>query len=112
MNKKRTILTLSNSAIKQIKSIMSENKDAIGLRIFITTKGCSGLSYSMEYVSKKVDCDEEINQDNVRIFIDPKAIMFIIGTEMDYRYSNLESGFLFINPNEKGKCGCGESFHV
>lgn len=112
MHKKKSILTLSNAAIKQIKSIMSENKDSIGLRIFITTKGCSGLSYSMEYVSKKIDFDEEINQNGIRLFIDPKAIMFIIGTEMDYKDSNLESGFLFTNPNEKGKCGCGESFHV
>lgn len=112
MHTERSILTFSKSAIKQIKKIMSFDKHSIGLRVFVTTKGCSGLSYSMEYVKKEIDTDEEIMQHGIRFFIDPKAIMFIIGTEMDYQDNHLESGFLFKNPNEKGRCGCGESFHV
>ena len=75
-------------------------------------KGCSGLSYTLQYVDIVDDNDEIFEFDNIKIFVDPKSSLFLIGTQMDYVEGELESGFKFINPNEKGRCGCGESFHV
>jgi iron-sulfur cluster assembly protein len=112
-NNNKSLLMVTDSAIDQIKKIISNSKKpTIGVRIYVTTKGCSGLSYAMEYIDKESNLDEEISIKGVKIFIDPKAVMFILGTEMDYKETSLESGFSFRNPNEKGRCGCGESFHV
>ncbi|HAD86766.1 MAG TPA: Fe-S cluster assembly scaffold SufA, partial [Rhodospirillaceae bacterium] len=83
-----------------------------GVRVGIRTKGCSGMSYTLEFADEKNEFDEVVEDKGVRIFIDPKATMFIIGTEMDFVEDKLESGFVFNNPNEKGRCGCGESFHI
>src|SRR5512132_522872 len=77
-----------------------------------SARGCSGMSYTLEYADEKTPFDEVVETDGVTILIDPKATMFILGTEMDYVEDKLESGFVFRNPNEKGRCGCGESFHV
>jgi len=85
---------------------------ALGIRIGVRSKGCSGLSYTLEFAEEKGPFDEVVEADGVTILIDPKATMFILGTEMDYVEDKLESGFVFRNPNEKGRCGCGESFHI
>ena len=107
------ILTVTSSALQQIKALLKGRaKPAYGIRIGLKTKGCNGLSYSLEYADEKGPYDEEILMEELRILIDPKAIMYLLGTEMDFRQSELESGFVFRNPNEKGRCGCGESFHV
>ena len=73
---------------------------------------CSGLTYKLEYVDKPSVEDEVVDIEDIKIFVNPKASLFLIGTQMDYQEGTLESGFRFINPNEKGRCGCGESFHV
>jgi iron-sulfur cluster assembly protein len=86
--------------------------DVAGLRIGIKSKGCSGLSYSVEYAKERSPGDEIIEDKGITIFVDPKATLFIIGSEMDYVEDKLQSGFVFRNPNEKGRCGCGESFHI
>jgi len=78
----------------------------------VRTKGCSGLSYTLEYADERGKFDEVVEDKGVVILIDPKATMFILGTEMDYVEDKMETGFKFTNPNEKGRCGCGESFHV
>jgi iron-sulfur cluster assembly protein len=78
----------------------------------IKTRGCSGLSYYIEFADEKNPYDEIIQLDDVTVLIDPKAIMFVFGIVMDFETNDLESGFTFKNPNEKGRCGCGESFHV
>ena len=107
------MLNVTPSAVEHIKEmISSRGKNTLGIKVGINTKGCSGLSYTMEFVDQIDDSDEMIVIDEVKIFIDKKASLFLIGTEMDYEKGELESGFKFINPNEKGRCGCGESFHV
>ena len=106
-------MTLTGSAVERVKALLDQRgKPSAGIRIGVRTKGCSGLSYTLEYADAKGPADEVVEQDGVTILIDPKASMFIFGTEMDYVEEKLQTGFVFRNPNEKGRCGCGESFHV
>lgn len=107
------ILTLTDAAAERVKTLM-ENADepVVGLRVGISTKGCSGMSYVFEYATEKKKLEEEIVDKGVRVFVDPAAVMFLIGAEMDYQEDKLRSGFVFNNPNETSRCGCGESFSV
>jgi|TARA_B110001452_G_scaffold251109_1_gene239856 iron-sulfur cluster assembly protein len=107
------MITVTSKALDQVKRLLDQRgKNSKGIRIGIKTKGCSGLSYNLEYVDEPEKADEKIQIENVNIFIDSKATLFLIGTQMDYVEDDLQAGFEFTNPNEKGKCGCGESFHV
>jgi iron-sulfur cluster assembly protein len=109
----RMPLTITDAAFERVKSLLAQRgKPSAGIRISIRTKGCSGLSYSLEYADEKDPLDEMIEMNGVTVLIDPKAVMFILGTEMDYVEEKMQSGFVFQNPNEKGRCGCGKSFHV
>ena len=106
-------ITITDSALDRVKDLLeARGKPSAGIRISIRTKGCSGLSYSIEYADDKNPLDEVMEIEDVTILIDPKAILFILGTEMDYVEEKMQSGFVFVNPNEKGRCGCGKSFHV
>lgn len=106
-------ITLTPAAFDRVKTLLAERgKPSVGIRIGIRTKGCSGLSYALEYADGKDPLDEVMEMEGVTILIDPKAILFILGTEMDYVEEKMHSGFVFRNPNEKGRCGCGKSFHV
>jgi iron-sulfur cluster assembly protein len=106
-------LTITESAAKQINALLEKRgKPSLGIRIGIRTRGCSGHSYTLDYADEAQPMDEVVEQKGVRVLIDPKAILFVLGTEMDFVEEDLESGFKFQNPNEKGRCGCGESFHV
>ena len=106
-------MTLTSPAVERVKALIEQRgKPSAGIRIGVRTKGCSGLSYTLEYADAKGPMDEVVEQDGVTILIDPKASMFIFGTELDYVEEKLQTGFVFRNPNEKGRCGCGESFHV
>lgn len=108
-----TAMTITEAAVGRVKELLAQRgKPALGIRLGIRTAGCSGLSYTLEFADEKGEYDELVEQDGVKILIDPKAAMFLIGTEMDYVEEKLKSGFVFNNPNEKGRCGCGESFHV
>ncbi len=107
------IMSITPAAAERVRDLMAKrDKPALGIRIGVRTKGCSGLSYTLEYADAKSPGDEVVESQGVTLLVDPKASLFLIGTEMDYTVEKLKSGFVFRNPNEKGRCGCGESFHV
>lgn len=106
-------ITVTPAAVARVKALLDKRgKPSAGVRVGVRTRGCSGLSYTLEYADAKGPGDEAIEVEGVTILIDPKASMFVFGTEMDFVEDKLTSGFVFRNPNEKGRCGCGESFHV
>jgi iron-sulfur cluster assembly protein len=107
------LMTVTPAAAERAKALIeSRGKPTAGIRIGVRTKGCSGLSYTLEFADSQQPMDEVVETEGVKLLIDPKASLFLIGTEMDYEEEKLKSGFVFKNPNEKGRCGCGESFHV
>ena len=121
-NRKVDYLKITDAAISELNSKISvkDSNDIIGIKLGVKTKGCSGLAYdvcfaTIDNVSKY---DELLDSDKIKLFIDPKVSLFLFGTEMDYVHKKtktgiiMESGFVFNNPNETGKCGCGESFYV
>jgi iron-sulfur cluster assembly protein len=109
----RQAMTLTDAAADRIRALLAKRgRPAVGIRVGVRSRGCSGLTYTLEYADEKGKLDELVQDKGVTVLIDPKASMFIIGTEMDYVEDKLQSGFTFRNPNEKGRCGCGESFHV
>ena len=107
------VIKLSDNAVSRIKEIMSRaDNSAIGVRVGVKSGGCAGMSYVMEY-AKEVKKNEEVIEDKgVKVFIDPNAIMYLLGTEMDYKKEEFSSQFVFKNPNETERCGCGESFKI
>lgn len=109
----RSPITVTEAALSRIRELLAKRgKPSAGIRIGIRTKGCSGLSYTLEYADTRNPFDEVVELGDITLLIDPKAVMFILGTIMDFEEDQLQSGFTFKNPNEKGRCGCGESFHV
>jgi len=107
------MITITDNAAQHIQNLLDgRDKPSAGVRIGVRTAGCSGFSYTLEFADDASEFDEVVEHDGVTVYIDPKATMFIVGTEMDFVEEKLQSGFVFNNPNEKGKCGCGESFHV
>ena len=109
----RDPIIVTDSAIERVKVLLAQRgKPSVGIRVLIETKGCSGMKYKIEYADDVGKFDAIVEQNGVSVLIDPKAMLFILGSEMDYVEEELSSGFVFRNPNEKGKCGCGESFHV
>ena len=109
----KQIIKLSDNAANRIKEIMSKaEKNSVGVRVGVKTGGCAGMSYVMEYAKKTNPNDEVIEDKGVKVLIDPKAIMYLLGTEMDYKKEELSSTFVFKNPNETERCGCGESFKI
>jgi len=109
----KQIITLSDNAAQRIKEIMSNSKDSsIGVRIGVKSGGCAGMSYVMEYAKSSNSNDEVIEDKGVKVLIDPNAVMYLLGTEMDYKKEELSSTFVFKNPYESERWGCGESFKV
>ena len=108
----KQLITLSNKAANRIKEIMSKVHNSIGVRIGVKSGGCAGMSYIMEYAKENNPTDEIIEDKGVKVFVDPGAIMYLLGTEMDYKEEEFSSSFVFNNPNETERCGCGESFKV
>ena len=107
------VMSVTPAAAERVKALIEgRGKPTAGIRIGVRSKGCSGMSYTLEFADSQQPMDEVVDTPGVKLLIDPKASLFLIGTEMDYEEEKLKSGFVFRNPNEKGRCGCGESFHV
>ncbi|XP_054629569.1 iron-sulfur cluster assembly 1 homolog, mitochondrial [Dunckerocampus dactyliophorus] len=108
----RAALTLTPAAVNKIRLLLQDKPEYMGLKVGVRTRGCNGLTYTLDFTKQKDKSDEEVFQDGVRVFIEKKAQLSLLGTEMDYVESKLSSEFVFNNPNIKGTCGCGESFNV
>ena len=107
------VIKLSDNAANRIKEIMSKaDNDTIGVRVGVKSGGCAGMSYMMEYAKESKKNEEVIEDKGVKVFIESNAVMYLLGTEMDYKKENFSSQFVFKNPNETERCGCGESFKV
>ena len=109
----KQVITLSDNAANRIKEIISNDETkSVGVRVGVKSGGCAGMSYVMEYAKEINPTDEIIEDKGVKVFIDPGAIMYLLGTEMDYKKEQFSSTFIFKNPNETERCGCGESFKI
>lgn len=108
---RKALITLSPSAVEHLKDLLNQPKPEM-IRIGVQNRGCSGLTYNLEYVTEAGKFDELVEQDGVKVLIDSKALFSIVGSEMDWLDDKLSSKFIFKNPNSKGTCGCGESFMV
>ena len=109
----KQVITLSDNAANRIKEIISNDETkSVGVRVGVKSGGCAGMSYIMEYAKEINPTDEIIEDKGVKVFIDSGAIMYLLGTEMDYKKEQFSSTFIFKNPNETERCGCGESFKI
>jgi iron-sulfur cluster assembly protein len=106
------LMTLTETAAARLRRLYEGGEKGKLLRISVGTKGCSGMSYEMSWVDEPGATDEIVKSQDLTVLVDRKATLFLIGTVMDYKEDKLTRGFTFENPNEKGRCGCGESFHV
>jgi len=106
------LMTLTDAAADRLRHLYATGQQGKLLRVALSTKGCSGLSYDMSWADAPGPNDEVVRDKDLTVLVDRKATLFLIGTTMHYEQQALASGFTFVNPNEKGRCGCGESFHV
>ncbi len=106
------LMRLTEAAAERLAALYAGGQTGMLLRISVNTKGCSGMAYDMSWVAEAGPTDEVVRDRGQTVLVDRKASLFLIGTEMDYKVEKLTAGFTFTNPNEKGRCGCGESFHV
>lgn len=113
MSERPKALRLTEAAAARVKAVMANAaRPCVGLRVGVKNAGCAGQSYTMEFAEAQNPFDEVVEDKGVKILIDPKAILFLIGTELDYKTGTLTSGFVFNNPNEVDACGCGESVNL
>ncbi len=104
------VMTLSETAAERLRALIAgADRPVVGLRVGVRNGGCAGMSYTLDYAESAEPLDEVIEDKGVKILIDPKAVLFLLGTEMDWKSDRLQSGFVFNNPNQVGACGCGES---
>ena len=107
------VVTLTDVAANRVKDIIAKaEKPIVGLRVGVKNGGCAGMSYTMEYAESRNPHDEVVEDKGVTILIDPKAVLFLLGTEMDFQTTKLSSQFVFNNPNQTSACGCGESVAI
>lgn len=110
---RKAVITVTENAALQVQNLLNQRgKPSLGIRIGVRSGGCSGMKYFVEYADAKQPFDEVVTDQGVTILIDPKALIYLLGAEMDYVEEDFKSGFTFINPNAKAKCGCGSSFNV
>lgn len=113
VDRKKSPISLTNAAINKIQTLVTERGGTtLGIRVGVKSSGCTGLAYTFEYVDLEQQGDEKIQSDDVSVYIESKALLYLFGTTLDFVETELESGFVFKNPNSKGNCGCGESFYV
>jgi iron-sulfur cluster assembly protein len=106
-------MSLTEAAAERVRQIIAKSdQPVLGLRVGVKNGGCAGMEYTMEWATEQKPFDEVIEDKGVKVLIDPKAILFLLGTEMDYQVSTLKSGFTFNNPNQTSACGCGESVQL
>jgi len=106
-------IQITDAAAERIKALLaSRDKPSEGVRVGVRKGGCSGLAYTIEYADDVRKFEDVVEDKGVKVMIDPKASLYLIGTTMDFVEEKMKSGFVFVNPNEKGRCGCGESFHI
>ena len=109
----KPIITLTEKAAQHVQSLMSKaESDVIGLRVGIKTTGCSGMQYDVQFATEQKPFEDKVEEKGVTVFIDPTAVMFLVGSEMDWQEDKFAARFVFNNPNEIARCGCGESFSV
>lgn len=107
------VVSLTEAAAARVREIMERaDEKIIGIRVGVANGGCAGMSYSMEYATERGPLDEVVEDRGVTVLVDPKAVLFLLGTEMDYKVEKLSSGFVFNNPNQTAACGCGESVSI
>lgn len=107
------VVTLTEAAAKRVREIIARSETPVaGLRVGVANGGCAGMSYTMEYAAERDPLDEVVEDKGVTVLIDPKAVLFLLGTEMDYKVEKLSAGFVFNNPNQTSACGCGESVEI
>jgi iron-sulfur cluster assembly protein len=107
------VMTLTDAAADRVRQIMAKaDKPVLGLRIGVKNGGCAGMEYTMEWAEDRKPFDEVVEDKGVKVLIDAKAMMFLLGTEMDFQATTLKSGFVFNNPNQISACGCGESVQL
>lgn len=113
LDRKKSPISLTKGAIERIRTLVNERGgNTLGIRVGVKSSGCTGLAYTFEYIDIEQKSDEKIEQEDVTVYIDSKALLYLFGTTLDFVETDLESGFVFKNPNSKGSCGCGESFYV
>ena len=106
------MITITENAADHIRKFLTKRGKGEGIRIGVKTSGCSGMAYTLEFVDEIQPEDQVFEQDGVKVFIDPKSMVYLDGTQVDFAKEGLQEGFQFENPNAKESCGCGESFHV
>ncbi len=107
------VMRLTDAAATRIKDVMARaDKPAVGIRVGVKNGGCAGMEYTMEYAEAVAPTDEVVEDKGVKILIDPKAVLFLLGTEMDFKTEKLSAQFVFNNPNQTSACGCGESVQL
>lgn len=105
-------ITLTDNAADRVRNFLEQRGKGLGLRLGVKTTGCSGMAYVMEYVDELEEGDQVFEDKGVKIIINPKSLVYLDGTELDFSKEGLNEGFKFSNPNEKDRCGCGESFSI
>jgi iron-sulfur cluster assembly protein len=106
------LMQVSDTAAERLRALYAGGREGKLLRVAVSTKGCSGMAYDLSWADAAGPSDEVVTDNGVTVLVDRKATLFLIGTTMDYEVKAMSAGFTFVNPNEKGRCGCGESFHV
>jgi iron-sulfur cluster assembly protein len=113
VSKRFKVMSVTDAAAARVRELIaSSEKPLVGLRVGVKNGGCAGMSYTMEFAEAVAPHDEVVDDNGVRVLIDPKAVLFLLGARMDFRKERLSAGFVFDNPNETGSCGCGESVSI